>query len=127
MPKIIGKSLAIRWPGRCRRLLLKTTVLLLGESGTGKSFCACHSQSEQQEGDPFVHQLRRDPEGAWRQSFRHEKGSFTGAEARKIAFELPTRGRFFSTIVDGHGASGEDPEGDPEVRSRLRNQGSGST
>jgi DNA-binding NtrC family response regulator len=100
-PRIIGKSGAL---ARAREHALKvaeadTTVLLTGESGTGKELFAqlIHAGSPRG-GGPFVavncaavpHQLLES------EFFGHEKGAFTGAEARRLGkFELAAGGTVF--------------------------------
>ncbi len=77
----------------------RTTVLILGESGTGKELFAraIHAMSPRKEA-PFVAIncaaiLRELLES---ELFGHEKGSFTGADTRKIGkFELAGRGTIF--------------------------------
>lgn len=97
-PEIIGQSNVMR--GLFSQILkvAKTdaTVLIMGESGTGKELVATSI---------FNHSARRDkpfiklncvaiPEGLLESElFGHEKGSFTGATARKIGkFELADGG-----------------------------------
>ena len=74
----------------------QATVLLQGESGTGKELLArfIHAHSERTSG-PFVAvNCASLPEGLLESElFGHEKGSFTGAVARKIGkFELADGG-----------------------------------
>jgi two-component system NtrC family response regulator len=74
----------------------KATVLIEGESGTGKELIAwaIHSNS-QRIGFPFiVVNCSAIPKGLLESElFGHEKGSFTGAEKRKIgSFEMAHRG-----------------------------------
>src|SRR5208283_4672034 len=76
-----------------------TTVLITGESGSGKEVVAreIHSGSSRSE-EPFVavnvggvHESLMESE-----LFGHEKGAFTGADARKIGlFELAGAGSLF--------------------------------
>ena len=65
----------------------KATVLLRGESGTGKSLIAraLHYNSAESHG-PFVHlDCTTLPEGLMENElFGHERGAYTGAHARKI-------------------------------------------
>ncbi|MBI5640331.1 MAG: sigma-54-dependent Fis family transcriptional regulator, partial [Nitrospirae bacterium] len=100
-PKIIGKSSGIVdvaqkvqkvAPGR-------TTVLLLGESGTGKELFAraIHNLSPRNS-YPFVpiNCAAIPRELLESELFGHERGSFTGAESRKLGkFELADHGTVF--------------------------------
>ncbi|MGA6925853.1 MAG: sigma-54 dependent transcriptional regulator [Desulfosarcina sp.] len=77
----------------------KTTVLLLGETGTGKSFTAklIHRHSNRREG-PFISvHCGAIPETLIESElFGHEKGSFTGAHRRKLGkFETASGGTIF--------------------------------
>jgi DNA-binding NtrC family response regulator len=77
----------------------KTTVLLLGETGTGKSFTAklIHRHSNRKNG-PFISvHCGAIPETLIESElFGHEKGSFTGAHRRKLGkFELASGGTIF--------------------------------
>ena len=77
----------------------KTTVLLLGETGTGKSFMAkrIHRQSNRKNG-PFisVHCGAIPDTLIESELFGHEKGSFTGAHRRKLGkFEVASGGTIF--------------------------------
>ncbi|MBI5849080.1 MAG: sigma-54-dependent Fis family transcriptional regulator [Nitrospirae bacterium] len=101
MPKIIGISRAITEVAQKVQKVAsaKTTVLLLGESGTGKELFAraIHSLSSRR-GHPFVpiNCAAIPRELLETELFGHEKGSFTGAEARKIGkFELADKGTIF--------------------------------
>ena len=74
----------------------QATVLLQGESGTGKELLArfIHAHSDRSQG-PFVAvNCASLPEGLLESElFGHEKGSFTGAVAKKIGkFELADQG-----------------------------------
>jgi DNA-binding NtrC family response regulator len=100
-PTIIGKSAGIvEVAQKVRRVAQgKTTVLLLGESGTGKELFAraIHNLSPRNN-YPFVPINCAAIPGELLESelFGHEKGSFTGAEARKIGkFELADQGTVF--------------------------------
>ena len=101
IPKIIGESAAIQSVSHSIRRVAPTdaTVLLTGESGTGKEVFsrAVHQLSPRRE-KPFVtvncaaipHTLIEN------ELFGHEKGSYTGAFARKIGkFELADQGTIF--------------------------------
>jgi DNA-binding NtrC family response regulator len=101
MPRIIGKSENIINVAQIvqRVAPTKTTVLLIGESGTGKELFAraIHNLSGRKH-FPFVPincaAIPRDLLES--ELFGHEKGSFTGAEARKLGkFELADKGTVF--------------------------------
>ena len=77
----------------------KTTVLLLGETGTGKNFTAklIHRYSNRKNG-PFisVHCGAIPDTLIESELFGHEKGAFTGAHRRKMGkFELASQGTIF--------------------------------
>jgi DNA-binding NtrC family response regulator len=100
-PRIIGKSAGI--VGIAQKVQkvaqAKTTVLLLGESGTGKELFAraIHNLSPRA-AFPFVpiNCAAIPRELIESELFGHEKGSFTGAEAKKIGkFELADKGTIF--------------------------------
>jgi DNA-binding NtrC family response regulator len=101
IPKIIGDSAAILAVSQAIQRVAPTdaTVLLTGESGTGKEVFsrAIHRLSPRRD-KPFVtvncaaipHSLIEN------ELFGHEKGSYTGAFARKIGkFELADQGTIF--------------------------------
>jgi len=101
IPTIIGESPAIQAVSQAIQRIAPTdaTVLLTGESGTGKEVFsrAIHQLSARRE-KPFVtvncaaipHALIEN------ELFGHEKGSYTGAFARKIGkFELADQGTMF--------------------------------
>ena len=101
MPKIIGRSQAITEVAQNVQKVApaKTTVLLLGESGTGKELFAraIHHLSNRKE-YPFVpiNCAAIPRELLETELFGHEKGSFTGAGARKVGkFELADKGTIF--------------------------------
>lgn len=101
MPRIIGKSEKISEVARSIQKVApaKTTVLLLGESGTGKELFAraVHCLSPRRE-FPFVpiNCAAIPKELLESELFGHEKGAFTGADARKLGkFELADRGTVF--------------------------------
>ncbi|MBI5050869.1 MAG: sigma-54-dependent Fis family transcriptional regulator [Nitrospirae bacterium] len=101
MPTIIGKSpLILEVAGNIQKVApTKTTVLLLGESGTGKELFAraIHFLSPRKE-HPFIpiNCAAIPRELLESELFGHEKGSFTGAEERKLGkFELADRGTIF--------------------------------
>ncbi|HEX7320671.1 MAG TPA: sigma-54 dependent transcriptional regulator [bacterium] len=101
MPEIVGRSAAIR---KSLELLKKvagtdTTVLILGDSGTGKELFAraCHELSPRKQ-EPFVaiNCAAIPRELIENELFGSEKGAFTGAVARKMGkFELAHRGTIF--------------------------------
>jgi Nif-specific regulatory protein len=98
---IIGSSEAMRSVVRLARTVAgaNTTVLILGESGTGKEVLAraIHQWSGRAD-HPFiaVNCVALTPELIESELFGHEKGSFTGAIARKIGkFELAEGGTVF--------------------------------
>ena len=77
----------------------KTTVLLLGETGTGKSFTAklIHRHSNRKNGPLISVHCGAIPETLIESElFGHEKGSFTGAHRRKLGkFEVASGGTIF--------------------------------
>ncbi len=100
-PRIIGRSKKIADVAQIVQKVAptKTTVLLLGESGTGKELFAraIHNLSDRQH-YPFVPincaAIPRDLLES--ELFGHEKGSFTGADAKKLGkFELADKGTIF--------------------------------
>lgn len=100
-PKIIGKSPCILEVAQKVRKVAsgKTTVLLMGESGTGKELFAraIHNLSQRRE-YPFVpiNCAAIPRELLESELFGHEKGSFTGADSRKLGkFELADKGTIF--------------------------------
>ncbi len=101
MPKIIGKSpKMLEVADNIQKVAsTKTTVLLSGESGTGKEvFARAIYFLSNRRGQPFVPincaAIPRDLLES--ELFGHEKGSFTGAEERKLGkFELASKGTVF--------------------------------
>jgi DNA-binding NtrC family response regulator len=101
IPKIIGDSLAIQAISQAIQRVAPTdaTVLLTGESGTGKEvFSRAIHQLSPRRDKPFVtvncaaipHTLIEN------ELFGHEKGSYTGAFARKAGkFEVADQGTIF--------------------------------
>jgi len=100
-PRIIGQSRAIRDVVELigKAAPTKAAVLLTGESGTGKEIFArtLHHLSPRSSG-PFVPiNCAAIPKDLLESElFGHEKGAFTGAEARKVGkFELADKGTVF--------------------------------
>ncbi len=100
-PNIIGKSKALMDALDLLKKAAPTraTVLITGESGTGKELFAkaLHHLSPRKDG-PFVAvNCAAIPKDLLESElFGHEKGSFTGAEARRLGkFELANRGTLF--------------------------------
>jgi len=101
MPKIIGKSRGISEVAQNVQKVApaKTTVMLLGESGTGKELFAraIHNLSPRSP-YPFVpiNCAAIPRELLETELFGHERGSFTGADAKKLGkFELADKGTIF--------------------------------
>jgi DNA-binding NtrC family response regulator len=101
MPTIIGKSTMMEDVANHIQKVAsaKTSVLLLGESGTGKELFAraIHFLSPRKE-HPFIpiNCAAIPRELLESELFGYEKGSFTGAENRKLGkFELADRGTVF--------------------------------
>jgi len=100
-PRIVGESPAMREATHQVQRVAPTdsTVLLLGQSGTGKELFAraVHHLSPRRE-HPFVAlNCAAIPEGlVENELFGHERGAYTGAGARKIGkMELAHRGTVF--------------------------------
>ena len=98
---VIGESQPLRQAQSQLAEVAKTdiTVLILGETGTGKGLAAnaVHLSSEHREG-PFVHvNCGAIPGGLFESEiFGHERGAFTGATSRKLGkVELATGGTLF--------------------------------
>ena len=101
LPGIIGKSRNIVDVAQIVQKVAttKTTVLILGESGTGKELFAraIHNLSSRKH-YPFVPiNCAAIPKALLESElFGHEKGSFTGADARKLGkFQLADKGTIF--------------------------------
>jgi formate hydrogenlyase transcriptional activator len=101
LPRIIGSSAALRRVLAMVRIVAPTdaTVLLNGETGTGKELIAeaIHKYSDRSNG-PFVKvNCAAIPAGLLESElFGHERGAFTGAVARGIGrFERAHRGTLF--------------------------------
>jgi two-component system response regulator FlrC len=92
----------------------QATVLLQGESGTGKELLArfIHGNSDRADGPFIAVNCASLPEGLLESElFGHEKGSFTGAVAKKIGkFELADQG---AILLD------EISEMDPALQAKL--------
>lgn len=100
-PGIVGQSRAVR---SCLSQVIKVaptdnTVLLLGESGVGKElFAEAIYQESNRQGKPYVKLNCVAIAAGLLESelFGHEKGSFTGASAKKTGkFELANEGTLF--------------------------------
>lgn len=98
---IIGQSTVMRQIDETLRKIatLPTTVLLLGETGTGKKVMAKHVYEQSHlSGRPFVTlDLSTVPENLLESTlFGHEKGAFTGAYRQRYGkFELADGGTLF--------------------------------
>jgi DNA-binding NtrC family response regulator len=101
IPKIIGESAAIQAVSQSIQRVAPTdaTVLLTGESGTGKEvFSRAIHQLSPRRDKPFVTvNCAAIPSTLIENElFGHEKGSYTGAFARKVGkFELADQGTIF--------------------------------
>ena len=99
--KLIGESDALKSViEKAQRVAqAKTTVLLLGETGTGKElFAQLIHQSSPRAKKPFVavHCAAIAPSLLESEVFGHEKGAFTGATERRIGkFEAANAGTLF--------------------------------
>jgi formate hydrogenlyase transcriptional activator len=100
-PGIVGTSEALQHALGLARIVAPTdsTVLIYGETGTGKELCAqlIHEQSLRSAG-PFVRlNCAAIPEGLLESElFGHEKGAFTSAVAQRAGrFEAAHRGTLF--------------------------------
>jgi formate hydrogenlyase transcriptional activator len=99
--EIVGKDAAFTQALEQARLVAvaDTTVLLLGETGTGKELLARHiHERSRRAGGPFVAvNCAALPEALVESElFGHEKGAFTGALATKLGkFEIAHRGTLF--------------------------------
>jgi DNA-binding NtrC family response regulator len=101
LPRVIGEDAALKETMLAiqRAAATDTTVLILGESGTGKELLArsLHQLSDRAKG-PFVAiNCAAIPEALLENElFGHERGAFTGANARKVGrAELAHRGTLF--------------------------------
>jgi DNA-binding NtrC family response regulator len=100
-PRIVGESPALQAAAREMQRIAPsgTTVLLLGESGTGKElFARAIHQLSPRAGRPMVAlNCAAIPENLMENElFGHERGAFTGANARKLGkFEMAHGGTIF--------------------------------
>lgn len=100
-PDIVGQSRAIRAVLNQILQVAKTdaTVLILGETGTGKELIAqsIHQHSKRKEKDFIALNCAAIPENLLESElFGHEKGAFTGATARKLGkFEIADNSTLF--------------------------------
>ena len=98
---IIGKSLALRETLSKAEVVAETdaTVLLMGETGTGKELIArlIHNRSSRRDHTFVKLNCAAVPSGLMESElFGHERGAFTGAVATKVGrFELAHRGSLF--------------------------------
>lgn len=94
--------------------LIDTTVLIMGETGTGKGLLAgwIHEQSRRAASPFIVVDCTTIPENLFESElFGYEKGAFTGAEKQKLGrFELANKGTLFLDEI------GEVP---PQVQIKL--------
>lgn len=100
-PKIVGDSPAMQKVGREIQQVASTptSVLLLGDSGTGKELFAraIHHLSPRRTAPFIAINCAAIPETLIENElFGHEKGAYTGADQRRAGkFELATRGTIF--------------------------------
>jgi len=100
-PDIVGQSKTMR--GILKQILqvakTDSTVLILGETGTGKELIAqsIHQHSKRKQKDFVALNCAAIPENLLENElFGHEKGSFTGASSRKLGkFEIAHNGTLF--------------------------------
>src|SRR5262249_15888883 len=100
--RLIGNSPLMQEGGRLVSKVAqdaKETVLIEGETGTGKDLVAqmIHQTSPRGDGPFIVVNCASIPEGLMESEFfGHEKGAFTGALTTKVGkFELADRGTLF--------------------------------
>jgi len=99
--EVIGRSSTLKEVLNKARVVAPTdsTVLLLGETGTGKELVAraVHSLSERRERNFIKLNCAAVPTGLLESElFGHEKGAFTGAVSQKVGrIELADRGTLF--------------------------------
>jgi len=100
-PEIVGLSISMR--GVLKQILqvakTDSTVLILGETGTGKELIAnaIHRHSLRKDKDFIALNCAAIPQGLLESElFGHEKGAFTGATSRKLGkFELAHQSTLF--------------------------------
>lgn len=99
--EIVGESPAIRAVLEQVEMVARSdsTVLILGETGTGKELFAraIHNLSERRSGTMVKVNCAAIPSGLLESDlFGHEKGAFTGASAQRVGrFELADKGTLF--------------------------------
>ncbi|HZA56785.1 MAG TPA: sigma-54 factor interaction domain-containing protein, partial [Candidatus Udaeobacter sp.] len=99
--EVVGRSAALRAVLKQAEIVAPTdsTVLILGETGTGKELIAraIHNLSERRGRALVKVNCAAIPTGLLESElFGHEKGAFTGAIAQRIGrFELANRGTLF--------------------------------
>jgi formate hydrogenlyase transcriptional activator len=100
-PGIIGQSPALRHVLQLVEMVAESdaTVLLLGETGTGKELIAqaIHEDSQRQNGNFVTLNCAAIPSQLFESElFGHERGAFTGAHAQKVGrLEVADRGTLF--------------------------------
>ena len=105
-PRLIGKTAAMKALRRSIKQLADTAadILLVGETGTGKELAArsLHEHSSRRERNFVAINCGAIPENLIESElFGHEKGAFTGAEARRIGkFEYADRGTVFLDEIE---------------------------
>ena len=105
VPHFVQPQSIQEYPSEAMKLVLRKflsasereiTVLVMGESGTGKDYMAkhIHERSRRRNGPYFaINCAAVSPELAESELFGHEKGAFTGAHSRKKGLlELAERG-----------------------------------
>ena len=95
---ILGNSLAIKEMKRLIEMVCAsaTTVLIKGETGTGKELVAEHYMWHQEEGSNISVNCAAIPSELWSPSYLGRKRKFTGADrARAGRFEQANHGTIF--------------------------------
>src|ERR1044072_4926314 len=101
LPGIVGRSSALRQILQLVELVAASdaTVLLLGETGTGKELIAraIHERSQRDKEDFVTLNCAAIPSALFESElFGHERGAFTGAQMQRIGrLELADRGTLF--------------------------------